>query len=119
MRWWSVVRRMAKRFFEKKSASQGKKHSKIGHLASIFSFASPLRYLTQQMRILTKSTAATRSTTLPKAGTANLCKRRDYNRIHPALPAGYPPPAKQISRINLEKLDLYQNLITVFTYNRF
>ncbi|WP_373795505.1 hypothetical protein, partial [Neisseria dentiae] len=31
-----------------------------------FSFASPLCYLTPQMRILTKNTAATRSTTPPK-----------------------------------------------------
>lgn len=54
-----------------------------------------------------------------KAGTTNLCKNAIITES--ALPSA--PVArsttKQISRINLEKLDLHQSLITVFTYNRF
>ncbi len=57
---------LVKRFFEEKSADARQKAQQDWTSCEHFSFASPLRYLTQQMRILTKNTVATRSTTLPK-----------------------------------------------------
>ncbi|WP_373762004.1 hypothetical protein [Neisseria dentiae] len=57
----SVVRRLAKRFFEEKSADARQKAQQDWTSCEHFSFASPLRYLTPQMRILTKNTAATLS----------------------------------------------------------
>ncbi len=57
---------LVKRFFEEKSADARQKVQQDWTSCKYFSFASPLRYLTPQVRILTKNTAATRSTTLPK-----------------------------------------------------
>ncbi len=56
---------LVKRFFEEKSADARQKVQQDWTSCEHFSFASPLRYLTQQMRILTKNTAATLSDYTP------------------------------------------------------
>ncbi|QMT44635.1 hypothetical protein [Neisseria dentiae] len=87
-----VVRRLAKRVFEGKSAGARQKAQQDWTSCEHFSFASPLRYLTQQMRILTKNTAATRSTTRPNDdGLGSLIFLQHFDLIDSA--AGAPRPS--------------------------